>query len=241
MLRPPSNLQPESQPWGRSVDEYVESLRAEIEDLSSKVKLLAPPRDSTSSRFAEINYQISRIYGLIGSATATPTAPPPPTVTYSTIEIVADWSRSWGSSSFYTGGGTDTDGQALYQGSSPENKIGMWHFNAGPASGRNYTDVQMFLQNINSPYAAGFTANLATHANQNAPTGKPGRGTSFDVGWSRGEGKWIAIPSSMWGSIANGSIQGFTVGGAGPSNANYAYFQGVGKANPPRLKITYQN
>lgn len=227
--------------WGRSVEDRLSALEIANASLLEQVKRLTPSRDTVSQRFAEVNFQIGRIYGLIGSTSVVVPPPAPPVATYSTVEVVADWSRTWGGSSYYTGGGTDTDGQALYQGSSPENKIGMWHFNIGAAAGKSFTDVQMFMQNINSPYAGSFTAGFGTHGNGSAPSGKPGRANGFDVGWGRGEGKWFAIPSWAWQGLGNGSIQGFTIGGIGPSNPNYAFFQGVGKGNPPRLKITYQN
>lgn len=238
---PKSNLPQDAIVWGRSVEDRLDELERENFALLEQVKFLTPARDTISSRFAEVNFQIARIYTLIGGSSAVAPPPTPPAATYATVEVVADWSRTWGSSSYYTGSGTDTDSQALYQGSSPEDKIGMWHFGIGAAAGKSFTDVQMFMQNINSPYSGVFTAGFGTHGTGSAPSGKPGRSNGFDVGWARGEGKWCPIPSWAWSGLSNGSIQGFTVGGIGASNANYAFFQGVGKANPPRLKITYQN
>lgn len=240
---PNSNELPSaSRPWGRYVDQRLAELENENALLREAVNSIRMPLDKTAPTFEDIYFQITRIYSLIGSASTPPPAPPVVAIpTYSTIEMNADWSRTWGSSSFYTGSGTHTNGSYLYQGSNPENKIGMWHFAVGSAAGKNITDVQMFLSNVDSPFQSSFTAGFGTHGNATAPSAKPGRQNGFDVGWGRGEGKWFGVPSWAWAGLSNGSIQGFTIGGIGPSNPNYAFFRGATMGSPPRLRVTYQN
>jgi hypothetical protein len=160
--------------------------------------------------------------------------------TYATTTTSATWSRTWGSSTFYTGGGTYTDAQMLYQGSNPENKIGLWGISAGSALGKKITDCQLFLQNVQYPWSSGGTAALGTHSWGSPPGPKPTRNNGFDISWGEGEGKWVGVPSWAWGGISNGSILGFSVGGIGPNDPNSAIFMGVGKSSPPLLRITYQ-
>ena len=249
MQKPDSNLHPDAQPWGRYQEERDAGHDVRLDNLEGQFQRLAMGDGAQATVFAEIRasidkllYEMETLYFLTGNTyppvpagTAPPEAP-----TYDVEEVAADWSRTWGTSSYYTGSSEHVNGSYLYQGSNPENKIGMWHFPLSASRGKIITDVQMFMQNINAAWASSFTAGFGTHGNVSAPVGKPGRVNGFDVGWGRGEGKWIAVPSWAWDGLSNGSIQGFTVGGIGPSDPNYAYFQGVGMGSPPRLKVTYQ-
>lgn len=248
MQKPDSNLPPTSQPWGRWVEDTDSRQSGEIEKLQQQYLSLSRGDGDQASLMASMQANISKLlfemkflYAALGQAYPPGSAPPIPPAPSApvTVDIGADWSRTWGSSSFYTGGGSDTNGTYLYQGSNPENKIGMWHFPTAGIIGKNITNVQMFMANINSPYAPSFVAGFGTHGNGTAPAGKPGRANGFDVGWNRGESKWIGIPSWAYAGLANGSILGFTIGGIGGSNPNYAYFQGVGQPAPPVLRVTY--
>lgn len=248
MKKPDSNLTPDSQPWSRRVDadraedrEDIDALQRQLEALirgdGGQATLIA----GVQSQIEKIVHELTTLYGLTGNAyPPTPGPPVPPPASETTVEMAAAWSRTWGSSSFYTGTATHTNGTYLYQGSNPENKVGMWRFDVGPAAGKNIIGAAMFLQNIDSPYQPSFVASFGTHGNVTAPAGKPGRVNGFDVGWGRGEGKWIGIPDWAFGGLSNGSIQGFTVGASGASDANYAFFMGVGQARPPVLKLTYK-
>lgn len=245
-MRQDNNLPPAAQPWARQLTADVDELLADQNTLSETS--ISELRDQVARQngvIQDLMYRITTLYTLTGQtyppAPPAPPAPPNPAPVPVTIQIVADWSRTWGSSSFYTGGGTDTNATYLYQGSSPENKIGIFHFNVGSAAGKTITAVDMFIANINSPYAPTFTASFGTHGFASAPAGKPGRSNGFDYGWARGQAAWIPVPSWAYSGLSNGSIQGFTVGGSGASNSNYAYFQGVGQPAPPQLRITYNS
>lgn len=240
---PRSNAPGPLQPWIRWVENDLRELAKEDNALRQLIKTLTPSADKVAPEFTNVYYEINKLYTTTGNPypPEAPPAPPAPTVTYSTREYVADWSRTWGTSSYYTGSSTHVNGQYLYQGSNPENKIGIFHFAIGSAAGKTITDAKLFVQNIDSPFQSSFTAAFGTHGYNSAPTGKPTRHNGWNLGWRRGLGQWIAIPKSFWAGISNGSIDGFSIGGMGASNPNYAYFQGVGMSRPPRMKLTYKN
>lgn len=236
-------------PWIRWAEEELDERKAVDQDTISAVESLergdggqAGTIAGLQSRISKLEFELRALYTSTGTTYPPVTAPPAPpaAVEPTTIEMSADWSRTWGTSSFYTGSGTTyTNGTYLYQGSNPENKVGMFHFNVGAAAGRTIVGASVFLQNIDSPWNSTFVAQLGTHGNATAPSGKPGRQNPFDVGWSRGEGKWTPVPDWAWPGLSNGSIQGFTVGAAGPSDPNSAFFMGVGQPSPPVLRISY--
>lgn len=248
MKKPESNLLPDAQPWARWNEEEHAEHGNNIADIQSQLASLLSGDGGQSTQIAGLQSQISSLlyelkllYAATGN-TYPPTAAPPvqPPAPETTMEVTAEWSRTWGSSSYYTGTGTHTNATYLYQGSNPENKVGMWRFNVGAAGGKNIVGASMFLQNIDSPYQPSFVASFGTHGNVSAPVSKPGRANGFDVGWGRGEGKWIGIPDWAFGGLSNGSIQGFTIGASGASDPNYAYFMGVGQSAPPVLRLTYK-
>jgi hypothetical protein len=249
--RPDSNLPPTAQQWRRSMEKNDDANAAKMEALFAEIDRLANSDGGQAALYAQLLTgpiatlfdQLKQLYVATGNTyppvAAAPT--PPPTVpTYATIETNAVWSRTWGSSSFYTGGGYYTDSQMLYQGSNPENKIGMWGIDMGPAAGKTITDMQVFLQNTDYPWSSGGTAALGVHSFTSPPSGKPGRSNGFDVGWSEGQGKYAPVPPILWPGFSNGSFKGFTVGGIGATDSNSAIFMGVGKPYPPRLRITYR-
>lgn len=248
MKQPDSNLPPASQPWARArenkdgeQDTRLSTLEAAVQGLQRGDGGQAGTIANLQAMITKLQFELEALYAATSTAYPPGSAPPPPPAApvEQVREVAASWSRTWGSSTFYTGTSEYTHGQYLYQGQNPENKVGMWRFDLGPAIGRQITSAQMFLQNINAPWSQTFVAQFGTHGNVSAPTGKPGRQNAFDVGWSRGEGKWVAVPDWAWGGLSNGSIQGFTVGAAGASDANSAYFMGVGQAAPPVLRVTY--
>lgn len=249
MKKPDSNLSPDSQPWARAQEDKDTLQDGRLEELESLVAALMRGDGGQAGTIANVQAAIKKLqfetaflYGATGNTYPPGSAPPaPPAAPVEQVhEDTADWSRTWGSSSFYTGTSDRyTHAQYLYQGQNPENKVGMWRFELGPARGRQITGAQMFMQNIDAPWSQTFVAQFGTHGNVSAPAGKPGRENAFDVGWSRGEGKWLPIPDWAWNGLSNGSIQGFTVGAAGPSDANSAFFMGVGQAAPPVIRVTY--
>ena len=247
--KPDSNLPKDAQPWGRLRDKEHEELETQVADLEVKLESIASGDGGQASDIAgmvasisKLFYELKFLYNATGTTyppVVAPPAPPPP-VQPTTVEIAAAWSATWGTSSKYTpGGGGYTDGSYLYQASNPENKIGMFRFDVGPAYGRRITSAAVFLENINSPFQPTFVAQFGTHGFSTEPGPKPSRQNPFDVGWSRGEGKWQALPDWVLPGLSNGTIQGFTVGGGGASDANSAFFMGATMSNPPRLRITY--
>lgn len=245
MQRHQSNLSPDAQPWGRDVEVELDEAKAANGDLSSKLADVNSRYDVLLNSYNKMLYELQVLYNSSGAPYPPgPPAPPvevPPAPVSKDIQIGAAWSRTWGTSSFYTGTGTHTNGTYLYQGSNPENKIGMFGFDFSPVRNKHIVSASLFLQNIDSPYQVGFSADFGTHNNSAAPVGKPGRINPFSVGWSRGEGKWQSLDRWALDGISNGSVTGFTIGGSGPSDANYAYFQGVGQPSPPSIKLTYNS
>lgn len=251
MQKPDSNLPGDAQLWRRWMEEQQSNADTRIDNLAAEISRLANSDGGQAALFAMLKTgdiatlyaQLQALYTATGTTyPPVPPAPTPPPVVpkYATIETGAIWSRTWGTSSFYTGGGHYTDATMLYQGDNPANKIGMWGITPGAAAGKTITDAQMFLQNTDFPWSSGGTAGFGTHGFASPPSPKPGRVNGFDAGWAEGQGKWIGIPPFIWGAISNGSVKGFTVGGIGPSDPNSAIFMGVGQPSPPRLRLTYQ-
>lgn len=251
MQRPDSNLPGPSQLWRRAIEDEQDLQNQQIQNVLDEIDRLSNSDGGVAQLFAQLKTgdiktlydQLKALYATTGTTyPPVPVAPTPPPVVpkYTTIQTTATWSRTWGSSTFYTGGGKYTDATMLYQGSSPENKIGMWGISMGSAAGKYITDMQIFLQNVEYSWASGGTAAFGTHSNASPPSGKPGRINGWDVGWAEGQGKWASVPPNLWGSFSNGAFKGFTVGGIGPNNPNSAIFMGVGQGAPPQLKITYQ-
>lgn len=253
MQNPDSNLPPQSQPWGRWNDEDHDVIKARQDELEEQLRqiktaksdpLLGVQIAAIEAQLAKTTAELISLYAAMGATYPPPPPPPPapptPPSSWAVYEVGAGWSRTWGTSSYYTGGGEYTNSTYLYQGSAPENKVGMFGFNTAPVRNKAFRAVYLYMSNINAPWSSSFVATLGTHGEGAPPVGKPGRQNGFDVGWNRGEAKWIPIPEWAWNSLSNGSILGFTVGASGASNSNSAYFRGVGTTDPPRLKIEYK-
>jgi hypothetical protein len=105
-------------------------------------------------------------------------------------------------------------------------------------SGKTITACHVYLKNTYQAYS-GKSALLGTHGNSSPPSTYTGsRQNGFNVGWGQGQGKWVPVPSSVWASIASGSIRGFSLGVDG-SDGNYGYWEGATQSSPPLLKATY--
>lgn len=252
MQKPDSNLLPDSQPWGRWAEGEVETLTAELARANKRIEqLIAGGSDPVFGvQIAELQkktdlilQQLISLYASTGNsyppAPPAPTPPPPAPDKVVLFETRAEWSRTWGTSSYYTGSGEYTNGTYLYQGSNPEDKVGMFRFNMDAVRNKKIKAASVYLANISAPWSSVFVATLGTHGNVVAPEGKPGRENGFDIGWSRGENKWFPIPSWAFGGLSNGSVQGFTVGASGPSDANSAFFKGVGTDDAPIIRIEF--
>lgn len=255
MQKPDSNLPPAAQPWRRWVEGTLADQQQQIDALSGLLDRVLSGDGAQAQQFADLKagdiatlyYQLQQLYISTGitypPAAAPAAAPPAPVPTYATVVTDATWSESWGSyaSAPYSGSPSPyEDSTMLYQGESPGDKIGMWGTVMGAAAGRKITDMQVFAQNVLYNWSSGGIAAFGTHSNASPVQQKPSRQNGFDVSWNEGEGKWVGVPSSLWGGFSNGTFKGFTIGGIGPSSANAAHFMGVGQPHPPRLKITYQ-
>lgn len=242
--RPSSNGLPNQEPFNRYVAELAEQANlaagraaGEIDDQANLFQSMFPTIDL-------LREQVSQLYAATGNTwpptPPEPTPDPAPPAVQDVMQVEAAWSATWGSSSQYSpGGGEDTNGNYLYQGSNPENKIGIWGFDLSKVAGKTILAADMVLRNLGSPYSASFIAGFGTHTYTGVPGGKPSRQNAFDVGWSRGEHKWFPLPTWTYGPMSSGGITGFSIGGIGPSDPNYAYFSGVGAPNPPAIRITY--
>ena len=243
MQLPASNLTPDSQPWGREIEKELEDRESADLALADKLDEINHRYSSLLSDYNQVLVELHALYAATGN-TYPPAAPEPP-VEIPPAPVIkeyyssAAWSKTWGSSSAYTGSGTDTNATYLYQGSNPENKVGMFGFDTSSVQNKYIISGGLWMANINSPYQPVFSADLGTHSNGSAPGSKPGRVNPFSVGWARGEAKWVPLERWVLDGISNGSITGFTVGASGASDPNYAYFQGVGQASPPVLKLSY--
>lgn len=244
---PPPALVPEdAAPWARWQTTGTQDNASAVARLEQQLAETQASLQGARNDVSLLTYELRQLYATTGTAyppvppADNPTPPPIPPVVSKTIEIDADWSRTWGSSSFYTGGGSDTNGTYLYQGSNPEDKIGIWHFSLGEARGKKITAADMYLRNINTPYSPVVTAGFGGHSYASAPAGKPARTYPFDISWGRGEQKWFPLPGWTYEGLSNGILQGFSIGGIGASNDNYAYFAGVGQSGPPRIRVTFE-
>lgn len=236
------NLNPEAQPWGRDVNTELDESLTRDESLAAENARLRAKLDEQATAIGLLGFELRKLYSATGNTYPPVAVPPvavpvPPKLTNATFS--ADWSRTWGTSSFYTGSDTYTNGTYLYQGSNPENKVGMWHFPTASIIGKQIVSASLYLSNINTPWQPVVTAHFGTHGNDTAPTGKPGRVNPFDVGWSRGEAKWHPLDVWVLNGLSNGSIKGFTVGASGASDADSAFWAGVGTGAPPQLSVDY--
>lgn len=128
-------------------------------------------------------------------------------------------------------------------------------------SGSNTTIIkaELYIRNRHSYSASGLTAYLAAHIDENlsstggnnsqantstAPTGISG--TPFTSSFTKGQGKWVTLPSSWYASMTSNALRGFLLGLSSGTNtwyssiAEYGYFDGFGMSDPPKLRITYQ-
>lgn len=66
-------------------------------------------------------------------------------------------------------------------------------------------------------------ASIGAHGWTSSPVNFASSGRWFEMpGWGRGEGRWIAIPSSLWANFQSGVYRGVTFENIG--NASYGYW-----------------
>lgn len=251
MQKPQSNLPAGAQKYRRWLESELERKTRIITSMDYELQRLAESNGTQLTQLSNLKTgDISDLYDRIealytSTGNTYPPAPPPPKPVpvvpkYDTKIITADWSECWSSGYLQTGSGTYTDAEMLYQGSNPENKVGAFGVDLGSIRGHKITDMQVYLKNVSFPWATSGSAAFGTHGYANPPAGRPNRHNGFNVSWHEGEGKYVGVPSKYWAGFSNGSYRGLTIGDIGPNDPNSAIFEGVGKAHPPKLKITYQ-
>jgi hypothetical protein len=170
--------------------------------------------------------------------TGAPAVPPATTVTR-TYNMA--WSRSWNNNggSVVSGSTQYSDAQMMYQGLGASAMGSMMGWSALGLSGKVASKIEIYIRNRHTYSSGGVTIRFgsstagytvpATHSTANAWT----------KAWSKGVGAWYTIPSSLYVSIMSGSIKSLAMGISG-SGGDYAYFDGVGKTDPPKLRVTYK-
>jgi hypothetical protein len=174
--------------------------------------------------------------GAVGTGGSTPT----PVASSTTRQIAATWSRTWTGGSVLSGTGTYTNGKMLYQGETSGLRWSYFGFPALGISGRTLSSCRLFLQNRHFWKSSGGVARLGTHGFGSPPADRTSRQNAFDIGWGRGQGKWVNVPSNLWPGIASGAIRGFSLGTPEPGQDDFGYFDGVGASKIPNLLITYK-
>jgi hypothetical protein len=169
------------------------------------------------------------------------------TTTSKTQTWTASWSGSWnqGGSNKVTGTGTYTDADRLYQGYGASNMGAKFGFPGSvqtTLSGKTITKVEVWLQNRWTWANAGGTASFRYHGSTSAGSSYGNdSGSTFTRHFDRGQGRWLTISNSEvpYSSWKSGGAHGLALIVEGGST-NYAYYDGVGKSNPPKLRITYK-
>jgi hypothetical protein len=124
----------------------------------------------------------------------------------------------------------------------------------GLPSGSVVTKAEVYLRNRHSYNSGGLTAYIGAHndgdvRNQSTPpAGINFAGTTdvVSVSFTKGQGKWVTLPSSWYASIASGTVRGILLGLTAPTNTwyssitNYGYFDGNTQPDEPRFRVTYE-
>jgi hypothetical protein len=154
----------------------------------------------------------------------------------------ATWSRRFGNA-----GSTDGTAYQGYYSSTWGTQKSMIGFGTAPytdmGSTAKVSKVEVYLYARHWYYNAGGTAHIGTHTQTNPPGSNSSANNLTVANWPVGAGKWVTLPSS-WNSGWNAAspYRGITVGGDLGSSTDktyYGYFDGVGDANVPKLRITY--
>lgn len=259
--KPISNAPESMQKWTRWVDSQIQELgEGAIPKIVSQLSKMDANDIRYQQNISTLQYQLKYLTDLIKNAADFPTlqatlngenvvqvVPPvvPPTepATETTVTFTASGSASWAGSSLITGSGTYTDANMMYQGpaAGSQKTASFWFSSTDLAkvSGKTITSAYIYVKNRHFYYNAGGTVNFGTHAYQSA-TRPTVQTNAFNSAFSYGEGKWVALSSTVYNGIAAGTITGFSVGiGATDNPGDYSYFDGATKSLPPKLKITY--
>jgi hypothetical protein len=260
--KPTSNSPAEMQKWSRWVDKQLDELGdAAIPAIKAQLDRMNANDIRYQQEMATLQYQIKYLSDAITATTTTDFAalqtllrtgepiqqvvapPSAPAATSATVVFTASGSASWAGANLITGTGEFTDAKMMYQGpAAGSQKTASFWFSAADlakVADKTITSASVYVKNRHFYYNAGGTVNFGTHANQSAlrPTAQT---NAFNVAFKYGEGKYVALDSTVYNGISSGSVKGFSIGILATDDPeDYAYFDGALKSSPPKLKITY--
>lgn len=125
-------------------------------------------------------------------------------------------------------------------------------------AGSTVLKAELYLRNRHSYLASGLTAYIGAHIDDNlenqttAPLGRnfAGANDTLTTTFTKGQGKWVTLPSDWYADIASDTVRGVLIGLTGVTNTwysaltNYGYFDGFDPTKTtedfPRLRVTYQ-
>jgi hypothetical protein len=167
----------------------------------------------------------------------TQTAPTAP----STPDKTTTWSSTGGNSWRDNYGGEWYNQGIVAQGSWGGYGVyrGLWFFGTTPAStlnGKTIKSMRLYIKRTGSGgYSSSVNVAIRAHNYSSQPTGVPSLGgvvKTASFKWN--EGKWVSIPSSMWGGFMNNTFKGFGIYVGGGGNGDYARF-----GTSAKLEVTY--
>lgn len=149
----------------------------------------------------------------------------------------ATWSATWAGATKIVGTTQFDNARSLYNATNNgiihSSAIG---FPALGLTGRTILKAEVWLQNRFTEYSR-ITADLGTASSTSEPASPPTRSNGGTTSFSRGQGKWVTLPTAAHAGLANGTIRAVTVGYVNDSD-DYGYFDGFGQSSPPKLRIT---
>lgn len=171
-----------------------------------------------------------------GSTTATPQQP------VTQVQTYVKTYTAGGSTVYY-----DSDGrvdsstgssevvQGSYNGSSSTTRHGLWWFPdmTADTAGATITNVEIYVQNTHTWAYSGGSGHFYAHDGRNAQGGN-----IMNAFFTRGQARWLQIPSQFWGAIPNGQMKGFMAAPQSNSTNDYARF--AGGSGSAQIRVTYQ-
>lgn len=166
---------------------------------------------------------------------------PATSATASTLISAAAWSRSWNNNggSIVSGTGQYTDANMLYQGLGASAMGSMFGWNSLGLSGKTISKVEIYLRNRSTYTGGAVTVRFGSSTAGYTVPATQSTANPWTQSWGKGVGAWVTVPSALYANIGNGTIKSFALG-ISSASSEYAYFDGVGKADPPRIRVTYK-
>ena len=262
--KPLSNAPAQMQQWSRWVDTQLDELgEGAIPVIKAQMERIAANDLRYQQSMATLTYQLKYVIDKIKSSAASsidyatfkaeiatmlnigevaPTAPSEPTT--KTVKINASGSATWNQYGLITGSGEYTDANMLYQdGRDSPKTVGSFWFSSNDlaqlTSAVSITSATLYIKNKHFYYSSGGTGYFATHAYQSAT--KPTASTNaFTSAFSYGQGKTITLGAGVLSGLQAGTVKGFSLGVAAPSNlSQYSYFYGASYSSKPYITVTY--